>query len=114
MKIVSSAEMREIDRLTAEKYGVPTRVLMENAGGAVADYILEHYPNAQSIGVICGKGNNGGDGLVIARKLQEEGRIVSVLLLADSKDLAGDAAEMFRLLSMPAMTAKSETDLDQT
>ena len=103
MKIVTSAEMREIDRLTAEKYGVPTRALMENAGTAVADYILENYPNAQSVGVICGKGNNGGDGFVVARKLHEEGRIVSVLLLADPKDLSGDAAEMFRRLSMPAM-----------
>ncbi len=113
MKIVTSAEMREIDRLTAEKFGVPTRVLMENAGTAVADYILEHYPDAQSIGVICGKGNNGGDGFVVARKLHEEGRIVSVLLLADSKDLSGDAAEMFRLLPVPAITARSESDLEQ-
>src|SRR3954447_21621144 len=114
MKIVTSAEMREIDRLTAEKYGVPTRALMENAGSAVADYILEHYPNAQSVGVICGKGNNGGDGLVVARKLHQEGRIVSVLLLADPKDLSGDAAEMFRQLPVPAMLATSESDLQQT
>ena len=113
MKIVTSAEMREIDRLTAEKYGVSTRALMENAGTAVADYILENYPNAQSVGVICGKGNNGGDGFVVARKLHEEGRIVSVLLLADPKDLSGDAADMFRRLSMPAMVAKSEAELEQ-
>src|SRR4051812_5696626 len=113
MKIVTSAEMREIDRLTAERYGVPTRALMENAGAAVADYIVENYPNAQSVGVICGKGNNGGDGFVVARRLHEEGRIVSVLLLADPKDLSGDAAEMFRQLPMPAMTAKSESDLEQ-
>src|SRR5437660_5965406 len=113
MKIVSSAEMREIDRLTAEKYGVPTRVLMENAGAAVADYIVENHPNAQSIGVICGKGNNGGDGFVVARRLHEEGRIVSVLLLADPKDLKGDAADMFRRLPVPAMIARSNTDLDQ-
>ena len=113
MKIVSAAEMRAIDRLTEEKYGVPTRALMENAGAAVADYILEHYPNAQSIGVICGKGNNGGDGFVVARKLHEEGRIVSVLLLADPRDLIGDAADMFRRLLMPVMTAKSESDLEQ-
>src|SRR5882724_4711003 len=113
MKIVSAAEMREIDRLTDEKYGVPTRVLMENAGAAVADYILEHYPNAQSIGVICGKGNNGGDGFVVARKLHEEGRIVSVLLLADPKDLSGDAADMFRRLPTPPMTARTEADLEQ-
>src|SRR4051794_15362473 len=112
MKIVTSAEMRESDRLTAEKYGVPTRVLMESAGAAVADYILEHYPNAQSVGVICGKGNNGGDGFVVARKLHEEGRIVSVLLLADPQDLTGGAADMFRQLPMPAMMARSESDLE--
>ena len=113
MKIVTSAEMREIDRLSAEKFGVPTRALMENAGSAVADYILEHYANAQSIGVISGKGNNGGDGFVAARRLHEEGRIVSVLLLADPKDLSGDAAEMFRQLPVPAMSARSESDLEQ-
>jgi hydroxyethylthiazole kinase-like uncharacterized protein yjeF len=113
MKIVTAAEMREIDRLTAEKYGVPTRVLMENAGTAVADYIVENYPSAQSVGVICGKGNNGGDGFVVARKLHEEGKIVSVLLLADPKDLSGDAADMFRRLPVPAMIAKSDAELDQ-
>src|SRR5437763_3899708 len=86
---------------------------MENAGTAVAEYILENYPNAQSVGVICGKGNNGGDGFVIARRLHEEGRIVSVLLLADPKDLEGDAADMFCQLPLPTMTAKSEPDLDQ-
>src|ERR1043166_8940548 len=101
MKIVTSAEMREIDRLTAEKYGVSRRSLMENAGTAVADYILENYPNAQSVGVICGKGNNGGDGFVVARKLHDEGRIVSVLLLSDLKDLSGDAADAFRRLPLP-------------
>src|SRR5438270_13450317 len=113
MKIVSAAEMRAIDRLTEEKYGVPTRALMENAGAAVADYILDHYPNAQSIGVICGKGNNGGDGFVVARKLHEEGRIVSVLLLSDPKDLGGDAAEAFRRLPVPAMVATAESELEQ-
>src|SRR3954462_6643319 len=113
MKIVTSAEMREIDRLTVEKYGVPTRALMENAGAAVADYIVENYPNAQSVGVICGKGNNGGDGFVVARKLHEEGKIVSVFLLADPQGFSGDAADMFRRLPVPAMIAKSDAELDQ-
>ena len=98
MKIVTSAEMREIDRLSAERYGVATHTLMENAGSAVADYILEHYPHEQSIGVICGKGNNGGDGFVAARKLHKSGKDVQVLLLGDPKELKGDAAENFRKL----------------
>jgi hypothetical protein len=56
MKIVSAAEMREIDRATSERFGVPSLALMENAGSAVARFILSDYPNAQRIGVICGKG----------------------------------------------------------
>ena len=65
MKIVTSAEMREIDRVTTEKFGVPSLTLMENAGAAVAELALSTYPSAKSFGVICGKGNNGGDGFVV-------------------------------------------------
>jgi len=93
MKIVTSAEMREIDRVTSEKFGVPWLRLMENAGSAVTEFALSAYPSAKSFGVICGKGNNGGDGFVVARKLQETGgRVVRLLLLADPKELRGDAA----------------------
>ena len=69
MKIVTAAEMREIDRVTSERFGVPSLTLMENAGTAVAQTVLEQYPNAKRIGVVCGKGNNGGDGFVVARHL---------------------------------------------
>ena len=79
MKIVSAAEMREIDRVTSERFGVPSLTLMENAGVAVANFILSDYPKAERICVICGKGNNGGDGFVVARKLLEAGRAVRVL-----------------------------------
>ena len=77
MKITSAAEMREIDRVTTEKFGVPSLVLMEHAGTAIADFGLQHYPKAQKIGVICGKGNNGGDGFVAARKLRDAGKASS-------------------------------------
>src|SRR5205814_3677598 len=76
MKIVSAAEMREIDRVTSERFGVPSLTLMENAGSAVAEFVVSRYPDAKRIGVICGKGNNGGDGLVVARKLFELGKKV--------------------------------------
>src|SRR5437016_3210078 len=99
MKIVTSAEMREIDRVTTEKFGVPSLTLMENAGSAVAEFALESYPSAKSFGVICGKGNNGGDGFVAARKLHDAGRDVRVLLLGDPKELKGDAAENFKRLA---------------
>ena len=95
MKIVSAAEMREIDRSTSERFGVPSVHLMDNAGAAVARFILSDFPRAERISVICGKGNNGGDGFVVARKLVEAGRAVRVLLLADPAELRGDAAAMY-------------------
>ncbi len=98
MKIVSAAEMREIDRATSERFGVSSSALMENAGGAVTRFVLSDYPHAERIGVLCGKGNNGGDGFVVARKLVEAGRAVRVLLLSDPAELRGDAAAMFEKL----------------
>ncbi len=105
MKITSAAEMREIDRVTSEKFGVPSIGLMEHAGTAVADFTLKHYPKAQRVGVVCGKGNNGGDGFVAARKLREAGKQVRVLLLADPAELRGDAAEMFRRMQIEPVVA---------
>jgi len=96
MKIVSAAEMREIDRVTSERFEIPSITLMENAGSAVARFILSDYPQAERVGILCGKGNNGGDGFVVARKLVEAGRAVRVLLLSDPAELRGDAAAMFQ------------------
>jgi hydroxyethylthiazole kinase-like uncharacterized protein yjeF len=96
MKIVTTAEMQAIDRATSERFGVPSLALMENAGSAVARFVLSEYPQAERIGILCGKGNNGGDGFVTARKLVEAGRGVRVLLLADPAELRGDAAAMFQ------------------
>jgi len=104
MKIITSAEMREIDRVTSERYGVSSLTLMENAGSAVAEFALKAYPVAKTFGVICGRGNNGGDGFVVARKLCEAGREARVLLLADPRELRGDATEKYGLL-----TAKSKS-----
>jgi hydroxyethylthiazole kinase-like uncharacterized protein yjeF len=98
MKIVSAAEMREIDRATSERFRVPSITLMENAGSAVARFVLSDYPQAERVGIVCGKGNNGGDGFVVARKLVEAGRAVRVLLLCDPEELRGDAAAMFQKL----------------
>ncbi|HXE91158.1 MAG TPA: NAD(P)H-hydrate dehydratase [Terriglobales bacterium] len=112
MKIVTAAEMREIDRITSQRYGVPSLTLMENAGAAVAEFLLREYPQAQCFGVICGKGNNGGDGFVAARKLHEAGKQVKVLLLADPGDLKGDAAEMYKKLPLTAVIARNEEELN--
>ena len=111
MKIVSAEEMRAIDRATSQHFGVPSLTLMENAGEAVADCVLSHYAAAERIAVFCGKGNNGGDGFVAARKLLESGKKVQVILLADPNDLRGDAAAMFGKLPRPAIVARSSEEL---
>jgi len=109
MKIVSAAEMREIDRVTSEKFGVPSLNLMENAGTAVAQFVLTEYPQAKRIAVVCGKGNNGGDGFVVARKLREAEKEVRALLMTDPAELRGDAAQMFRRMGfMPVVVANEE------
>ena len=111
MKIVTAAEMREIDRATSERFGVPSLTLMENAGAAVADFVSRRYFGAESVGLICGKGNNGGDGFVAARKLHEAGMQVSILLLADPNELKGDALAMFRRLPLLPVLARNEAEL---
>ena len=91
--------MREADRLTTDRYGVPSLQLMENAGAAVTDYLSEIFPDlsTRSILVLCGKGNNGGDGFVVARRLRERGARPRVLLFADASAVRGDAAANLRL-----------------
>src|SRR5258708_21510686 len=112
MKIISAAEMRETDRVTSERFGVPSLTLMENAGTAVADFVLSQYPSAKRIGVICGKGNNGGDGFVAVRKLHQAGKDIRVLLLAERADLRGDAAEMFTKIPVAPVTRSSPEQLN--
>ncbi len=111
MKITTAAEMREIDRITTERYGVHPLTLMENAGSAVARFIQQHYSEANRITVVCGKGNNGGDGFVVARKLHRAGRVVEVLLLASRNELKGDALAMFERLPLRPIEVTSIQEL---
>lgn len=94
MILLSAAESRELDRLSQAKYGIPSFLLMTRAGEAVARAVTRHWPDAIAGGVlvVAGKGSNGGDGLVAARKLHQGGEKVHVMLLARAADLAGDAA----------------------
>src|ERR1700678_3878778 len=101
MRIVSAEEMRTIDRVTSERFGVPSLTLMEDAGAAVADYVFSHHGAAMRVVIFCGKGNNGGDGFVAARRLHQQGKKVQVILLADPNALRGDAAVMFGKLPGP-------------
>jgi NAD(P)H-hydrate epimerase len=91
MEILTSAEMGAADRRTSEQFGVPLAELMENAGTAVARFCLRRYP-AERVVVLCGKGNNGGDGFVAARVLATAGVGVAVLLLGREDEVKGEAA----------------------
>jgi ADP-dependent NAD(P)H-hydrate dehydratase / NAD(P)H-hydrate epimerase len=101
MKVLTAAEMREVDRRTIEM-GIPGIVLMENAGLRVVEFLAERFAplEAQRVVVLCGKGNNGGDGLVIARQIHTRFPQCSltVVLFADPAELHGDAGENYRML----------------
>lgn len=94
MRVCTAAQMRECDRLTIEEVGVPGIALMETAGRAAAATVLEILSEMQrpSVGVFCGRGNNGGDGYVVARQLLQHGYDVDVYLVATSDRVQGDAA----------------------
>src|SRR5208337_4295558 len=111
MKITTAAEMREIDRATSERFAVPSLTLMENAGSAIAEFILDEYGEVNRIAVVCGKGNNGGDGFVVARKLHRAGRVVEILLLAAPTDLRGDALAMYERLPLRPIALKTSREL---
>ena len=91
MKVVTAAEMRKIDQETIEGIGIPGIVLMETAGSEIVRSIERHYPNAQRIGIFVGKGNNGGDGLVIARQLAHAGRDVHIFLVSPADSFTREA-----------------------
>jgi ADP-dependent NAD(P)H-hydrate dehydratase / NAD(P)H-hydrate epimerase len=101
MKALTAAEMREVDRLTTERFGISGTQLMENAGKSVADFVLHRISlrfqsPIRSVVVLCGKGNNGGDGFVAARYLRQEIRHTLVLLFSSPSELKGDAALNFQ------------------
>src|SRR5579871_1064631 len=104
MKILTAAEMGAADRRTAEEFGVPLGDLMEAAGGAVAAFCLRQHPAATRVMVLCGKGNNGGDGLVAARVLALAGKAVRVVLLGRADEVKGEAAAAMRRLRDEAST----------
>jgi NAD(P)H-hydrate epimerase len=92
MEILTAAEMGVVDQRTASEFGVPLWFLMENAGAAVAHFCMHRYPAVKKVVVLCGRGNNGGDGLVAARVLAAAGIGVKVILLGRASALRGDAA----------------------
>lgn len=96
-KVLTAEEMREVDRLTTERYGIPSIILMENAAHAVARVITERICSVKDkrILVLCGKGNNGGDGAALARILLNQDYDVTVVLFGKAKDTKNDAKVNF-------------------
>ena len=102
MKVLLAAEMAECDRVTTDRFGVPSLALMRAASSAVAEFAREHFKRARRVTVLCGKGNNGGDGMMAARKLADAGLEVTTLLLGSPAELKGDAAEAWKELAGPS------------
>lgn len=115
MRLLSAAEMRELDRRAIEELGLPGLVLMESAGRGAVGAIEEHYADAERVRVLAGRGNNGGDGFVVARYLLTRDLDVAVLLLGEAASLRGDARtqyEMYERLGGETFEILSEEDLD--
>src|ERR1700678_1758375 len=113
MKILTAEEMGATDRKTAEEFAVPVEALMERAGGAVAAFCLRRYPAAVRVVVLCGKGNNGGDGLVAARMLAAAGKTAQVLLLGSADELKGEALGALKRLREEASAAVVHEVVDE-
>src|SRR5210317_1572314 len=95
VEIYSVATVREIDRTAIEDEGIPGYTLMTRAGAAAVRAARERFPDASRWQVVCGAGNNAGDGYVVARLAAQEGVVVSVVALVDPESLTGDAATAY-------------------
>src|SRR5262249_33041492 len=115
---LSRAQVRELDRRAIQDYGVPGEVLMENAGRGAAELLISLGIHGRVV-VCCGKGNNGGDGFVIARHLDLRSVPVRVLLFTKPETLTGEAAVNYRVVSATKIpwrvmddTSMNDADLD--
>jgi len=101
MHVLSAAEMQACDRATTERFGIPSIQLMRTASSAVAAFARGQFPHARRVTVLCGRGNNGGDGMMAARLMADAGLAVTTLLLGAPEQLAGDAAVAWAELNNP-------------
>jgi hydroxyethylthiazole kinase-like uncharacterized protein yjeF len=114
MRILTAEAMREVDRAAIEELGIPSMVLMENAAIGVVEAIAEAYEDAESAAIFCGPGNNGGDGLAVARHLSVRGWEVRIFLVTNSHELSTDAAaqlEICRKIELPILQIAAEKEL---
>jgi len=114
MRVVTAQEMRELDKRATEKYGIPSILLMENAGRAVFDAAVELLEDVEScsIVVVAGPGNNGGDGFVAARHLHNAGAFVKIFYFGDRESAKGDALANIEIAEKMGLEIDSSRDLD--
>ena len=116
MKVVTAEEMRQIDKQTIEEIGIPGMVLMEAAATAVFRSIQRNFSECRHVGIVIGKGNNGGDGLALARQLAHAGYTVQIVLVSSPERFTGDALtnlQAARKLGLPIMEVLSDPDLNK-
>ena len=113
LRSLTRDEVRDIDRRSIEELGLPGIVLMENAGRGAAELLISLGIDGP-VSVVAGKGNNGGDGFVIARHLSNSGFDVRVLLFADPHELTGDALTNYRVLGAAGMSPRHCTEVGPT
>lgn len=110
--LYTGAQVRELDRFAIDSFGVSGTVLMERAGAAAFQYLSHRWPTARSIAVVCGTGNNGGDGYVIARLAHEKGLSVAVYQVGDESRISGDALAAAQRLEGAGLSLKPLTSTD--
>jgi NAD(P)H-hydrate epimerase len=112
MRVLNAAQMREADRRTIEEIGIPSLVLMENAGRQVVAAMEAIYSDLleRQVAVLCGRGNNGGDGFVVARTLVQRGVDVSVFVIGLVSDVRGDARTNLEILGRLGVTVVEVSD----
>src|SRR5437773_380863 len=112
MRVLNSAQMREADRRTIDDIGISSLVLMENAGRQAVAAMETMYSDLsdRQVAILCGRGNNGGDGFVIARTLVQRGIDVSVFLLGRVADVRGDARTNLEILGRLGITVVEVAD----
>ena len=98
MRVLTAEEMRQVDQRAIDELGIPGLVLMENAAIGLADALADQFPSARSVAIVCGPGNNGGDGLALARHLEARGYRYQTFLITGRSDLRGDAAVQLQIL----------------
>lgn len=117
MKLVTAEQMRELERIAIEEYGVPSLILMENAASGFSDALTKEYGSlfAKKVHIFCGKGNNGGDGFAIARMLKNRGVFVAITLLGEESALTTDAKtnmEIAKRMQIPFVPAAECAEAD--